>query len=106
VATSGDDAVRCTGGSPVRLRRGAVEWREIDGEIVALEVASSTYIAANRSGGILWQRLSEGTTPDELVGELTTLYDVEPAQARTDVAGFLAALTARGLLEPTCASPA
>jgi hypothetical protein len=106
VATSGDDAVRCTSESSVRLRRGAVEWREIDGEIVALEVESSTYIAANRSGGILWQRLTEGTTHDELVGELTTRYEVEPEQARTDVAGFLAALTARGLLEPTCAAPA
>jgi hypothetical protein len=106
VATSGDDAVERASESSVRLRRGAVEWREIDGEIVALEVESSTYIAANRSGGILWQRLTEGTTQDELVGELTTRYEVEPEQARTDVAGFLAALTARGLLEPTCASPA
>lgn len=105
MATSGDRQARATD-SVVRLREGAVEWREIDGEIVALEVASSTYIAANRSGGILWLRLKDGTTRDELVDELTTRYDVEPAQARTDVAGFLAALTARGLLESTCAAPA
>jgi hypothetical protein len=105
VATSGDDAVERASESSVRLRRGAVEWREIDGEIVALEVESSTYIAANRSGGILWHRLTEGTTQDELVDELTARYDLEPEQARTDVVGFLAALTARGLLEP-CAAPA
>lgn len=106
MATSGDGVAGCATGSSVRLRRGVVEWREIDGEIVALEVESSTYIAANRTGGIIWQRLTEGTTPAELVDELTTRYEVEPAQARTDVVGFLAALTARGLLESTCVSPA
>ncbi len=104
--TAGDDNVEQATESSVRLRKGAVEWREIDGEIVALEVESSTYISANRTGGLLWRRLTEGTTPDELVNELTARYEVEPAQARSDVAGFLGALTARGLLEPTCASTA
>ena len=106
MTTAADDTGERATASPVRLRRGAVEWREIEGEIVALEVESSTYIAANRTGAILWQRLTEGTTPSELVDELTTRYEVETAQARTDVAGFLAALTARGLLESTCVFPA
>lgn len=93
-APGADDAA-----SPIlRLRPGSVEWREIDGEIVALEVDSSTYVAANRSGARLWGRLADGATAEELVDELMRHWPISAEQARADVAGFLLSLDGRGLL--------
>jgi hypothetical protein len=106
VTSANQDAEESTNGAVARLRQGALAWREIDGEIVALEVESSTYIAANRTGGVLWQRLTEGATEQDLVAELMSRFDIEAARAQTDVADFLAALDERGLLEPSWVTPA
>jgi hypothetical protein len=91
--------------SVLRLRPGSVEWREIDGEIVALEVESSTYLASNRTGAAIWQRLVDGATADQLAGELVTLWNIDRARARSDVDLFLGELEARGVLERICVPP-
>ena len=83
----------------LRLRPDAVAWREIDGEVVALGLESSTYFGTNSSGTVLWRRLAEGTTRAELVGDLVTTFDLEQAHAEADVDAFLADLRTRGLLE-------
>ena len=83
----------------LRLRSDAVAWREIDGEVVALGLESSTYFGTNSSGTVLWRRLAEGATRAELVGDLVTTFDLETAHAEADVDGFLADLRTRGLLE-------
>jgi hypothetical protein len=83
----------------LRLRSGELSWREIDGEVVAIDVQTSTYFSANSSGAILWQMLSEGATHDELVERLTARFEIDRERAETDVAAFVGALHARGLLE-------
>jgi Coenzyme PQQ synthesis protein D (PqqD) len=83
----------------IRLRDEGVQWREIDGEVVALEGGTSTYVVANRSGALLWQALARGSSRPELVARLVETYDIDAARAESDVESFLAELTARGLLE-------
>lgn len=83
----------------LRLRPGAVEWRAVEGEILALEVDSSTYIAANASGALLWERLAEGSTRERLVDDLVAEFGVERQQAEGDVDAFLETLRSRNLLE-------
>ena len=46
----------------LRLRDTDLHWREIDGEVIALEARGSTYLAANGAGTLLWRALAEGTT--------------------------------------------
>ena len=41
----------------LRLRPEAVHFREVDGEIVAVDVAGGEYVAVNRSGSMLWSGL-------------------------------------------------
>lgn len=82
-----------------RLRADALTWREVDGEIVALELATSTYLAVNASGAFLWPMVVAGVTKQELVERLVQHYEVEPEQAGLDVDAFLAPLRERGLLE-------
>jgi hypothetical protein len=83
----------------LRLRAEGLEWREIEGEIVALDRRSSTYLSVNRTGAALWARLREGSTRDELVAELKSAFGVDDEVAGRDLDAFLEALRERDLLE-------
>ena len=76
-----------------------LEWREVEGEIVALDLDQSVYLAANVSGALLWRTLGEGTTRTELVNRLAETYSLPAAEAERDVSAFLARLDECGYLE-------
>jgi hypothetical protein len=82
----------------LKLRDTDLHWREIDGEIVALEARGSRYVAANGAGTVLWRALVAGATRETLAEELVRAYGIDPERAQTDVARFVAALSAQGLL--------
>jgi hypothetical protein len=84
--------------STLQLRREALDWREVDGEILALESRGSVYLSANRSGAFLWQALAEGTTRAALVSGLAEQYRIDAELAQRDVDRFLAELDEHGLL--------
>jgi hypothetical protein len=83
----------------LRLQANLLEWREVDGEVIALEHERSVYLAANRSAAILWRALNEGATEERLADLLVETYDLPAERAKADVAAFLADLSARGLIE-------
>ena len=82
----------------IRLRQDDVEWREIEGEIVVLDLRRSTYLAVNRIGALLWPRLAAGATRSALVQRLVDEFDLEPLTAESDVDGFLQELRDQELL--------
>ena len=82
----------------LRLRSGELEWREVDGEIIALVGSTAMYVATNAAGALLWRRLVDGATQSELVAEIIDVYGVDPRVAAEDVADFLDSLKANGLL--------
>ena len=82
----------------LRLKETDLHWREIDGDIIALEGRGSRYVAANGAGAVLWRALVEGTTPDRLADELVRIYGIERERARADVGRFVEALAEQGLL--------
>ena len=83
----------------VRLRSGAVSWREADGEVIVLDLTTSDYLGVNASGRALWTRLAEGATAAQLSRALQEEFGVPAERADADVSAFLADLGARGLLE-------
>jgi hypothetical protein len=83
----------------LRLRQSGVEWKEIEGEIVALEGETSTYLSANASGALIWRSLATGATREQLADQLVDRYGITSEVARADVDRFLAELSERGLLE-------
>jgi hypothetical protein len=94
-------AVHASGdGDTVRLRDGAVHWRRVEDNIVAIDVPSREYLALNASGSWLWPALVEGTTMRTLVSRLVERFDVDEARAERDVEALLGDLRRRGLLEP------
>ena len=83
----------------LRLRESDLHWREIDGEVIALEARGSTYVAANGAGTLLWRALVEGSTREGLADELIRAYGIERERAVEDADRFVDALIQQGLLE-------
>jgi hypothetical protein len=83
----------------LQLRGRGLEWRAIEGEIVAVDLEASVYLAVNRSGALLWPALAEGTTRAQMIEKVTQHYGVDAAQAADDVDAFLGVLRERNLLE-------
>jgi len=84
----------------LRLRPDGVHFREVEGEIVAVDVDGGEYVAVNRSGSVLWASLVEGADFDQLAGRLDDEFGIGGDRARADVAAFVETLDARRLLEP------
>jgi hypothetical protein len=83
----------------LRLREEGLKWREIDGEMVAVDVRTSTYLSANPSGMVLWEPLSAGTSREALVEALVEHFGIDRERAADDVDAFVGELRARDLLE-------
>jgi Coenzyme PQQ synthesis protein D (PqqD) len=82
----------------LRLRETDLHWREIDGEVIALEGRGSTYLAANDAGTLLWRALAGGSTREGLADELVRTYGIDRTRATADADQFIAALAEQGLL--------
>jgi coenzyme PQQ synthesis protein D (PqqD) len=83
----------------LRLRPGALDWREVEGEVVAFELRTSTYLGVNKTGASVWPALAEGATRAELVARLEEKFGVDRARAEKDLDAFLETLRERDLLE-------
>ncbi|MEI6401962.1 MAG: PqqD family protein [Actinomycetota bacterium] len=90
--TNQDDAV-------LRLRSNELTWREVDGEIIALDLTSSLYFTANRTGTLLWSSLVDGARLGELTSLLIENFEIADADARRDVSNFIVLLDSHSLLE-------
>lgn len=86
------------GGETMSLDEARISWREVDGEIVAVDVNTAEYLTMNRSGALLWETLACGATKAELAARLVGTYAISPEQASSDVGAFLGVLHDRGLI--------
>jgi len=82
----------------MRLRENGVTWQEIDGELVILDLVSSTYLTTNGSGAFVAKLLETDRSAEDLTTALVTEYGVERAVAARDTEAFLAELRRRELL--------
>lgn len=83
----------------LRLRQTDLQWRSVEGEVVALDLVGSQYLGVTPSGAALWDMLAAGTSREALVEHLTTTYDLDPAVAAEHADAFLDQLRAQDLLE-------
>ncbi len=73
--------------------------REVDGEIVALDLDGGQYLGINQSGAELWPMLRSGATSEALAARLREVFGVSDDQAREDVREWLQWLREAQLLE-------
>ena len=85
----------------MKLRLDDITWREIDGDLVILDLRSSTYLTANASGTVLMRQLTEDRTLQQLIQALIHAFGIAELRAQQDVQTFLDELGERGLLEHT-----
>jgi hypothetical protein len=83
----------------LRLRSGDIAWREIESDVIVLDLRTSRYLSLNRSGARLWRSIAGEVTYDELVDVLTDEFGASPDAARSDLNAFIAACQERDLLE-------
>lgn len=80
------------------IRSEAVDWLDIENQVVALDGARSLYLGTNETGRLLWLALVEGATIDQMVEKLLTTYEIDEDTARADVSAYLEMLATHGLL--------
>jgi hypothetical protein len=87
----------------MKLRVDDITWREIDGDLVILDLRSSTYLTANASGTVLMRQLTEERTLPQLIQALVEAFGIPEGRAQQDVQTFVDELGENGLLERTAA---
>lgn len=82
----------------LRLKKDVVAWRQIEDEVVLLDLRDSMYLSTNAAATLLWRRLDEGTTQADLTRELAETFEISPEAASSDVRDFLETCRRRGFL--------
>ena len=85
----------------LRLNPRAVEWRAVEGEVIALDLNRSTYLGVNPTGSVLWEAIARGASRDSLVQRLVETFGIAEDAARVDVDAFVEDLLRRGLAAET-----
>ena len=76
----------------MRLRPDSVAWNAVGGDVVALDLSSSTYFSTNATGTLLWKLLASGASRSELVDALVARFGADQKRVEHDVDAFLADL--------------
>ncbi len=79
--------------------RPTVTSATLEDEVVLLDMQSGIYFGLDSVGAHIWQLVERGTTAEEIARAITARYDVDPAQARSDVEEFLRALQRQRLID-------
>jgi hypothetical protein len=76
-----------------------LSWREVDEEVILLDLRSATYLRLNPTGAFLWAQLGEGATTQQLSDLLADHFGVGAEQANHDATAFLESCASKGLVE-------
>ena len=71
--------------------------RELDGEVLVLDLKTSLYFGMTGTAARIWQLLEAGHDRDAIVAVLAREYDAAPDAIAPDVDAFLGDLVTRGL---------
>jgi hypothetical protein len=75
-----------------------VLWQQVDDEVVVLDVAAGEYRGLNDVGSRMWLALDESPDVATALKQMLTVYEVDEATLRRDLAGFIERLVANGML--------
>lgn len=80
------------------LRTDDLKWTATDEGVTVLDLRTARYLQLNRSGALLWERLSVGASVDELAEALTQRFGIDRDRAHHDAREFVSTLRDRGFL--------
>lgn len=73
---------------------------EIDGALVVFSASAGKYLSLNKSARVIWERLAEPASEDELTETLVACFRVDPETAAAGVGKVLAELTELKVIAP------
>ena len=76
----------------------SVSVREVDGELVFLDLDGGQFFVSGGVGPRVWELLTAGNSVEEITKLVSERYGVERSGVRRDVESFVAALLDRGLV--------
>ena len=76
-----------------------VVWRDLEGEIVILNLTSGVYFSVDGVGTRIWILMAEQVATEEIVRQLIAEFEVEEAQLRSDMESLVKDLAGQGLIE-------
>jgi hypothetical protein len=72
--------------------------KEMDGELVILDLKRQRYITGNASLAVLWPLLVEGATREQLAARLVEEYGIEAERAAADIEALLEVTLEMGMV--------
>lgn len=72
--------------------------RQIDDEVILVNLATDRIFSLNSTGARLWEIVSTGSTAGEVRSEMLAVYDVEPEQLDREIDALLRQLMDEGFL--------
>ncbi|MBO9500671.1 PqqD family peptide modification chaperone [Brevundimonas sp. A19_0] len=70
----------------------------VDGEVMAMNVERGTCYGLDAIGSRIWDLIASPVAVGDVIGQLTTEYDVSREVCRTDVFALLTSLESEGLI--------
>jgi hypothetical protein len=80
-------------------RSAGISWREVDDEVIVLNLKDDSYLRLNPAGAALWAGLELGATTGQLAEILSHRFGIGIDQARTEAFAFLQDCEKNGLIE-------
>jgi hypothetical protein len=80
------------------LQAEGVVTRELDGEVVLLDLSNEEYYSLNDVGSRVWELMDGERTVTVIVDAVVAEYEVERAEVEADVLALLGALADEGLV--------
>lgn len=76
-----------------------LSWRDVNDEMVVLNLKSGEYYTFNDVGRVAWLALADGKSVDEIVDAIVEEYDVQRDAAASDVRHFIDGLVQNRVVE-------
>ena len=73
--------------------------RQVDDELVILDINSGRYFGLNEVGTFIWDCLEGDCSREDIVDAIVAAYDVDRIEASTDADELVGQLIDRGLVE-------
>jgi len=74
-------------------------YRDLDGEVVILNMKSGIYCGLNEVGASIWQMIQEPTSVKDVLNCLLEQYNVEPERCERELLALLHQMSDNGLIE-------
>lgn len=73
--------------------------RELEGELVVLNLETGLYFGLDEVGVVIWERLTDGDTLEGATAAVVERYDVDRERAETDIVALVEKLREASLVE-------